>query len=70
MISTSKKHELLLKYSQKRDAKYEDFMVTKCGSKEAFMKTTEGMTPYQKATDTDYTHLYKKFADDHKNKDV
>ena len=36
MISTAKKHELLLKYNQKRERKFEDFMVKKCGTQEEF----------------------------------
>ena len=70
MISTAKKHELLLKYNQKRERKFEDFMVKKCGTKETFMKTMEGPTPHQLATDTKYEHLYKKLGDEHRNKDV
>jgi hypothetical protein len=45
-------------------------MTQKHGSKENFYKTQEQMKKKRLEEDEDYTHLYKKLADDHENKDV
>ena len=68
-IDTNTKHRLLLEYNRKRQHKYEDYMMKKTQN----MQTQPAPVhdPYdQDAIDVECKALYKKLAEDHKNKDV
>lgn len=68
-IPTSTKHRLLLEYNRKRQQKYGDFMSKKTTDVEK-EGTQKLVNDNYDSIDTECQHLYKRLAEDHKNKDV
>lgn len=69
-IPTSTKHRLLLDYNRKRGKKYDKYMHTKTQRMAETGEKPFQMTNEFDTLDHECKALYKKLAEDHKNKDV
>eukprot|EP00344_Euplotes_crassus_P011474 CAMPEP_0197004376 /NCGR_PEP_ID=MMETSP1380-20130617/21880_1 /TAXON_ID=5936 /ORGANISM="Euplotes crassus, Strain CT5" /LENGTH=77 /DNA_ID=CAMNT_0042423143 /DNA_START=1 /DNA_END=234 /DNA_ORIENTATION=+ len=69
-LPTSTKHRLLLDYNRKRTNKYEGYMKKKTERMEKTGEKPFMHTDQYDTLDQECKALYKRLAEDHKNKDV